>query len=108
MTTQTQTVAKAREGKSTREVVIQAATRLIHLKGYQNTSIDDVLTASGVGKGNFYHYFRSKEDLGYAILDRVVDAFIERGLEPCFADPDVARLTQVRCFLSRVRDAQHE
>jgi TetR/AcrR family transcriptional repressor of nem operon len=105
MTTAT---TRPKEGKSTREVVIEAATRLIHLKGYQNTSLDDVLSASGVGKGNFYHYFRSKEELGYAILDRVVDAFLTRGVEPCFADPDASRLGQIRCFLGGVRDAIHE
>src|SRR5262245_38632868 len=98
----------AKEGKSTREVLIEAASHLIHLKGYQNTSVDEVLTASGVGKGNFYHYFKSKEDLGYAILDRVVDAFLERALEPCFKDPDAPRMVQIRCFLSRIREAQHE
>src|SRR2546421_9520178 len=103
-----QTTVSPREGKSTREVVIEAATRLIHLQGYQKTSIDDVLSASGVGKGNFYHYFKSKEELGFAILDRVIDAFLARGLEPCFADRDAPRLGQVRCFLGRVRDAQHE
>ena len=104
----TPTATKAKEGKSSREAVIEAATRLIHLKGYQNTSLDDVLSASGVGKGNFYHYFKSKEDLGYAILDRVVDAFLERGLEPCFADRDAPRLGQIRCFLLRIRNAQRE
>src|SRR5918994_12237 len=104
----TQTATKVKEGKSTREVVIEAATRLIHLKGYQNTTLDDVLSASGVGKGNFYHYFRSKEDLGYAILDRVVEAFLERALKPCFADLAGSRLDQIRCFLGRVRNALHE
>jgi TetR/AcrR family transcriptional repressor of nem operon len=103
-----QTATRAKEGRSTREVVIEAATRLVHLKGYQNTSLDDVLSASGVGKGNFYHYFKSKEDLGYAILDRVVDAFLQRALEPCFEDPAGARLAQIRCFLGRVRDVQRE
>jgi len=102
------TIVKTREGKGTREAVIEAATRLIHLKGYQHTSVDDVLTATGVGKGNFYHYFKSKEDLGYAILDRVAEAFVQRALEPCFADPDVARVQQMRCFLARVRDALRE
>ena len=100
-----QTATRTREGQSTREVVIEAATRLIHLKGYQNTTLDDVLTASGVGKGNFYHYFKSTEDLGFAILDRVIESFITRGIEPCFADPEGARLEQIRCFLGRVRDA---
>jgi TetR/AcrR family transcriptional repressor of nem operon len=103
-----QTATRAREGKSSREAVIEAATRLVHLKGYQNTSLDDVLSASGVGKGNFYHHFKSKEDLGHAILDRVIDAFVHRALEPCFADPAGARVAQIRCFLGRVRDAQHE
>ena len=98
------TTAKAREG-TTREVLIEAATRLIHLKGYQNTTLDDVLSASGVGKGNFYHYFKSKEDLGFAILDRVIDSFITRGIEPCFVDQEASRLGQIRCFFGRVREA---
>ena len=106
MTTQAQ--ARPREGKSTRESVIEAATRLIHLKGYQNTTLDEVLNASGVGKGNFYHYFKSKEDLGYAILDRFVEGFIERALRPCFTDTAGSRVGQIRCFLGRIRDAQVE
>ena len=105
MTTAT---ARAKDGRGTREVLIEAATRLMHLKGYQNTSLEDVLSASDVGKGNFYHYFKSKEDLGFAILDRVIETFVTRGLEPCFADPEAARLGQIRCFLARVRDALHE
>jgi len=104
----TPTATRAKEGKSTREALIEAATRLIHLKGYQNTTLDDVLSASGVGKGNFYHYFKSKEDLGYAILDRVAEAFVSRGIEPCFTDLDASRLGQIRCFLGRVRAAMHE
>jgi TetR/AcrR family transcriptional repressor of nem operon len=80
----------------------------MHVRGYQNTSLDDVLRESGVGKGNFYYHFRSKEDLGYAILDQLVAGFLERTLEPCFAAPDVARLSQIRCFLDRVLEAQRQ
>jgi TetR/AcrR family transcriptional repressor of nem operon len=99
------TATRPREGKpATRELVLEVATRLIHLQGYQNTTLDDVLSASGVGKGNFYHYFRSKEDLGFAILDRVIETFLTRGIDPCFADPDAPRIDQIRCFLGRVRE----
>jgi len=80
----------------------------MHVQGYQNTSLDDVLRESGVGKGNFYYQFRSKEDLGYAILDQLVAAFLERTLEPCFSAPDVPRSTQIRCFLDRVLEAQRQ
>jgi TetR/AcrR family transcriptional repressor of nem operon len=100
--------ARARDGRSTREAILQSATRLMHVRGYQNTSLDDVLRESGVGKGNFYYHFRSKEDLGYAILDQLVAGFLERTLEPCFSAPDAPRVAQIRCFLDRVLEAQRQ
>jgi TetR/AcrR family transcriptional regulator, transcriptional repressor for nem operon len=99
---------KSRDGKSTREAILVAALRLMHVHGYNATSLDDVLRESGVGKGNFYYHFRSKEDLGYAILDQIVAGFVERTLEPCFADPTGAPLTQIRCFLDRLVQAQRD
>jgi TetR/AcrR family transcriptional repressor of nem operon len=109
--TETRTQAapgRVRAGRSTREAILKAATRLMHVRGYQNTSLDDVLRESGVGKGNFYYHFRSKEDLGYAILDQLVAFFLERTLEPCFSDAGAPRLDQIRCFLDRVVQAQRE
>jgi len=100
--------SRVRDGRSTRVAIIEAATRLMHVGGYQNTSLDDVLRESGVGKGNFYYYFRSKEDLGFAILDQLVSRFVERTLEPCFSDPEGPRLSQVQCFLDRVLEAQRK
>ena len=100
--------ARTRDGRSTREAILHAATRLMHVRGYQNTSLDDVLRESGVGKGNFYYQFRSKEDLGYAILDQLVSGFIERTLEPCFSDAAEPRLGQIRCFLDRVQESQRK
>jgi TetR/AcrR family transcriptional repressor of nem operon len=99
---------RPRDGRSTREAVIAAATRLIHVHGYNAMALDDVLRESGVGKGNFYYHFKSKEDLGHAILDQIVDGFLERTLAPCFADPDAAPVGQIRCFLDRVLQAQRE
>ena len=99
---------RSRDGRQTREAILQAATELMHLRGYQATTLDDVLRESGVGKGNFYYHFKSKEDLGYAILDQVVSAFLERTLEPCFSETSTPRLTQIRCFLDRVLAAQRE
>jgi TetR/AcrR family transcriptional regulator, transcriptional repressor for nem operon len=100
--------AKTRDGKTTRDAILAAALRLMHVHGYHATSLDDVLRESGVGKGNFYYHFRSKEELGYAILDQIVAGFVERTLEPCFADPDGAPLAQIRCFLDRLEQAQRD
>jgi TetR/AcrR family transcriptional repressor of nem operon len=79
-----------------------AATRLMQVKGYTATSLDDVLRESGVGKGSFYHFFRSKEELGHAILATILEAFIAKTVDPCFSDPAVKPLAQIRCFLDRV------
>src|SRR3990172_8344045 len=57
--------------KSTKEEILQTVCGLIHRKGFNNTSLEDILRESGVGKGNFYYYFKSKDDLGFAILDRL-------------------------------------
>ena len=100
--------ARPRDGRQTREVILEAATGLMHLKGYQATTLDDVLRESGVGKGNFYYHFKSKEDLGYAILDQVIASFLGRTLDPCFSDLAASRLGQIRCFLDRVLAAQRE
>ncbi len=109
MTTKTiENGTKTRHGRSTREAILAAATRLIHVHGYNQTSLDDVLRESGVGKGNFYYHFKSKEDLGYAILDLVIGSFLRQTLDPCFADPEVRPLSQIRCFLDRLVEAQRK
>ena len=63
---------------------------------------------SGVGKGNFYYYFKSKEELGYAIIDRVTQGFVERTLEPIFADSSLDPIAQIHAFLERVLDSHRQ
>ena len=99
---------RSAKGAATRDQILDAASRLIHLQGYQPTSLDDVLRESGVGKGNFYYYFKSKEDLGHAIIDRLVRGFIERTLQPIFSDTSLEPVAQVQAFLDRVLEAQRQ
>jgi TetR/AcrR family transcriptional regulator, transcriptional repressor for nem operon len=99
---------RSAKATATRDQILDAAAKLIHLRGYHGTSLDDVLRESGVGKGNFYYYFRSKEDLGFAIIDRVVERFLERTLEPAFVDLTADPLDQVRAFLDRLLDVQRQ
>jgi TetR/AcrR family transcriptional regulator, transcriptional repressor for nem operon len=107
-TVKTDGSVRRRDSRETRDVIVAAAGQLMHVHGYHGTSLDDVLRESGVGKGNFYYYFKSKEDLGYAILEKLVDAFIERTLEPCFSENADCPLTQIRCFLGRVLETQRK
>ena len=53
-----------------RERILDSATALMQLRGYTNTSLEDILNRAGVQKGSFYHFFESKQALGLAVLDR--------------------------------------
>jgi TetR/AcrR family transcriptional regulator, transcriptional repressor for nem operon len=99
---------KSTKGAATRDQILNAAARLIHVQGYQCTTLDDVLRESGVGKGNFYYYFKSKEDLGYAMIDRTTQAFVERSLGPAFAAAEADPIAQISAFLDRVLEAQRQ
>ena len=100
--------ARSAKGAAPRDQILDAASRLISLRGYHSTSLDDVLREGGVGKGNFYYYFRSKEELGFAIIDRLVQGFAERTLEPAFADAEADPVAQIHDFLDRLLDNQRQ
>ena len=57
----------------TREKILQAAAGLFALKGYHDTKLEEVLDTAQVTKGAFFHHFRDREDLGFAVLDRHMD-----------------------------------
>lgn len=76
--------------ESTKERIVAAGAELIHRQGYNNTGIQEILTACGVPKGSFYHYFPSKEDFGVAVVEhhvglmsaRVSAVLLEEGRPP--------------------------
>ncbi len=53
-----------------RAELLDCAQRLFMEKGYERTTINDVIAATGLSKGAFYHHFRAKEDLLEAITTR--------------------------------------
>lgn len=63
-----------RNGDATRVAIMDAAERLILDRGYAGTPIDDVLAATGVTKGAFFHHFPSKRELAHALIARYVEA----------------------------------
>jgi len=73
--------AKSEKGAETRHRIIQAAAELFHKQGVGATSPDQIIEASGTGKGQFYHYFKSKEGLVHEVLQSHLDA-IRTGAAP--------------------------
>lgn len=72
----------------TKNRIMQVARSLFSTHGCESTTLDDILTASCVTKGAFYHYFKSKESLCESVLDEVVEDYqqlaesIDDELEP--------------------------
>ncbi|WP_163552057.1 TetR/AcrR family transcriptional regulator [Candidatus Frankia alpina] len=58
-------------GAAPREHLLGVATRLFAERGYEGTSIDAVLTATGVSRGSLYHHFKGKDALFDAVLEAV-------------------------------------
>jgi AcrR family transcriptional regulator len=58
-------------GRSTREQLVRAATALFAAHGYEGTSIEAVLTETGVSRGSLYHHFAGKEALFGAVLENL-------------------------------------
>jgi AcrR family transcriptional regulator len=61
-----------------RQEVIDTAARLFAERGYQATSIDDLVEATGLTRGGLYHYPASKQELLFSILDELIDPLLER------------------------------
>lgn len=57
------------KGERNRRKIVEAANLLFYQKGYSRTSFTDVATMSEIPKGNFYFYFKSKDQLLTAVID---------------------------------------
>jgi len=62
----------ATKGMQTRQDIITKSLQVFSVKGYFNTSVNDILAVTGLTKGGLYGHFRSKEDIWYAVYDRAV------------------------------------
>jgi TetR/AcrR family transcriptional repressor of nem operon len=59
-------------GRATREQILEAASELFYRQGVTATGLDQIVAASGTGKGQLYHYFAGKRDLTHAVIERQI------------------------------------
>jgi TetR/AcrR family transcriptional regulator, transcriptional repressor for nem operon len=60
---------------TTKSRILEAAQTLLSSHGYESTTIDDIITAAGVTKGAFYHYFKSKQHLCEVVIEQTHAAY---------------------------------
>jgi AcrR family transcriptional regulator len=74
--------------QSAREKIIQAAMELFWLKGYNSTSIADLLSRTQLNSGSLYHVFPSKQDVLIGVLEAYRDGIEEMLLQPAWGQVD--------------------
>lgn len=66
---------KEREKEQRRKAIVDAAESLFFSKGYDNVSMDEIAKEAELGKGTLYLYFKDKESLFFAVVNRGVKIF---------------------------------
>lgn len=82
---------------TTREDIVREADDLFYRQGFEHTSFADIATAVGISRGNFYHHFKSKDEILAAVIElRLANtrAMLERW-EREGGDP----MARIRCFI---------
>jgi TetR/AcrR family transcriptional repressor of nem operon len=74
---------------NTRLNILHKAFELIYTKGYQTTSIDEIIATTQVTKGAFYYHFKTKDEMGVAIIEEILKPTMqEQFIKPTEASQD--------------------
>ncbi|TVP55813.1 MAG: TetR family transcriptional regulator [Halomonadaceae bacterium] len=90
-------------GNETRHHIIQTGAELIARQGFSATGINKILDAAQVPKGSFYHYFRSKDDFGLAVIEAYAAEYDQR-LDDTLGNTALAPLERLQSYLSLAGD----
>ncbi len=79
-----------KKGEKRKQELLQIAYRMFLTKGYENTSVDEIIDAANIAKGTFYYYFKTKEQLLEEVIDMMLDAEEARAKRIIASDIPVA------------------
>jgi AcrR family transcriptional regulator len=85
-----------------REELLDCAQALFFARGYERTTMNEIIAQAGVSKGGFYHHFASKEALLEALAQRTAEATVAR-FDDVLAAPGLDGLARLNAFFARAR-----
>ncbi len=71
--------------KSTRVKIVEKAENLLWYRGYQATSLNDVVSKAGVSKGAFFHYYPNKQAISQDVINKYAREQLSVPLEKCLS-----------------------
>ena len=78
-----------------KQELVAVGAQLMHLKGYNETGVQEILNKTGIPKGSFYNYFKSKEDFGLLVIDYYME-FYNKIFTRYLGDKSVPPLERIR------------
>ena len=93
------------EHKDVRQHILDTGKMVIVGKGFSAVGLAEILNAAKVPKGSFYHYFKSKEVFGEALLEDYFTGYNQR-LQSLFSDKSMTAAARLMTYWSRWQDAQ--
>jgi TetR/AcrR family transcriptional repressor of nem operon len=87
---------------NTRDALIRCGIELLTEKGFQSTGLEEILTRAGVPKGSFYHYFASKDEFGFALIDGYAE-YLRGRQDKYLLDESVPPLMRLVNFVKSVK-----
>jgi TetR/AcrR family transcriptional repressor of nem operon len=94
---------QTRDNTTTREKLLEVGAELIAAKSFNSCGLAEILTAAGVPKGSFYHYFASKEDFGVALIEKESAEYFEQ-LRDILGDRKRSPLARLRTVFELGRE----
>ena len=95
-----------KKGEKRKLVLLQIAYKMFLTRGYENTSVDEIIEEAGIAKGTFYYYFKSKEQL----LEEVIGMMIGEEAQKArlIVDSDLPVPQKIAAIMAAFRLAQDE
>ena len=86
--------------QETRRKILCAAFEEFYKNGFQGGSLNDIVEAAGTTKGALFHHFDGKNDLGYAVVEEVIQPCLEARWSAPLAD-SIDPIEDLKCALRR-------
>ena len=83
--------------ETTRERIVEAADDLFYRQGFEHTSFASIAQAVEISRGNFYHHFKSKDQILDAVIDRRLDN--TRAMLETWEQQAASPRERIRCFV---------
>lgn len=98
-----------RDAERTRAKIVQAAFDVVHRRGFRSSSVSEIVARAGVTEGAFFHYFPTKNDLGYALADETLrEITLNRWTRPlaAYRNPVQGMVTRFRKNMEATTDEE--